>query len=86
MDHRSEVREFLRTRRAKVTPEQANLIPGGNRRVPDKVQCPDVGAKQHERRFRTVVPLAGDGPREVAYVVLPLCRVQSGSDAFPHPP
>jgi len=34
MDHRSEVREFLRTRRAKVTPEQANLIPGGNRRVP----------------------------------------------------
>jgi transcriptional regulator with XRE-family HTH domain len=34
MDHRSEVREFLRTRRAKVSPAQANLIPGGNRRVP----------------------------------------------------
>ena len=26
--------EFLRTRRAKVTPEQVNLIVGSNRRVP----------------------------------------------------
>jgi transcriptional regulator with XRE-family HTH domain len=34
MDHRSEVREFLRTRRARLTPEQANIIGGGNRRVP----------------------------------------------------
>lgn len=28
MDHRSEVREFLRSRRAKLTPGQANLIGG----------------------------------------------------------
>jgi transcriptional regulator with XRE-family HTH domain len=34
MDHRSEVQEFLRTRRARLTPEQANLIGGRNRRVP----------------------------------------------------
>ncbi|AYG03458.1 helix-turn-helix domain-containing protein [Gryllotalpicola protaetiae] len=34
MDHKSEVQEFLRTRRARITPEQANLIGGGNRRVP----------------------------------------------------
>ncbi len=34
MDHRSEVQEFLRTRRARITPEQANIVGGGNRRVP----------------------------------------------------
>jgi transcriptional regulator with XRE-family HTH domain len=34
MDHRSQVQEFLRTRRARITPEKANLIGGGNRRVP----------------------------------------------------
>lgn len=35
MDNRSEVREFLRTRRARITPELAGLPAyGGNRRVP----------------------------------------------------
>ena len=34
MDSQSDVREFLRSRRAKVTPEQVNLIVGTNRRVP----------------------------------------------------
>jgi transcriptional regulator with XRE-family HTH domain len=35
VDHKTEVREFLRTRRAKLTPEQAGLPAyGGNRRVP----------------------------------------------------
>jgi transcriptional regulator with XRE-family HTH domain len=34
MDQRSEVQEFLRTRRARLTPEKANLIAGSNRRVP----------------------------------------------------
>jgi transcriptional regulator with XRE-family HTH domain len=34
MDSRSDVSEFLRSRRAKVTPEQVNLIVGSNRRVP----------------------------------------------------
>lgn len=34
MDHRSEVREFLRTRRARVSPEAAGLIGGSRRRVP----------------------------------------------------
>jgi transcriptional regulator with XRE-family HTH domain len=34
MDHRSETRDFLTTRRARITPEQAGLpIYGGNRRV-----------------------------------------------------
>jgi transcriptional regulator with XRE-family HTH domain len=32
MDHRAEIREFLATRRAKLTPEQAGLPPGGGRR------------------------------------------------------
>lgn len=34
MDNREEVREFLVSRRAKVTPAQAGLPAGGNRRVP----------------------------------------------------
>ncbi|MET9819466.1 helix-turn-helix transcriptional regulator, partial [Streptomyces sp. NPDC006355] len=35
MDRSSEIREFLRTRRARITPEHAGLAPhGGARRVP----------------------------------------------------
>ena len=35
MDNQSETRDFLATRRAKITPEQAGLpVYGGNRRVP----------------------------------------------------
>ena len=34
MDQHSEVREFLRTRRARITPDQAGIIGGGRRRVP----------------------------------------------------
>jgi hypothetical protein len=35
MDNRNQVREFLTSRRAKVTPEQAGVPPfGGQRRVP----------------------------------------------------
>lgn len=33
MDNQTEVREFLRTRRARVTPDQAGLLTGGRRRV-----------------------------------------------------
>ncbi|SDT35079.1 Helix-turn-helix domain-containing protein [Friedmanniella luteola] len=33
MDNQAEVREFLRTRRARVTPDQAGLLTGGRRRV-----------------------------------------------------
>lgn len=33
MDNRSEVREFLMTRRARVTPESVGIAPGTNRRV-----------------------------------------------------
>ena len=34
MDNRAEVREFLMSRRAKVTPQEAGLPAGGSRRVP----------------------------------------------------
>ncbi|SNR79024.1 helix-turn-helix transcriptional regulator [Actinomadura mexicana] len=34
MDHRSQVREFLTSRRAKITPQQAGLPAYGTRRVP----------------------------------------------------
>src|SRR5579862_8779499 len=34
MDHHDEVRDFLRTRRARVTPAEVGLVGGGRRRVP----------------------------------------------------
>ena len=34
MDNRAEVSEFLRTRRDRLTPEQAGILGGGRRRVP----------------------------------------------------
>ena len=34
VDNKDEVREFLRTRRARITPQQAGMITGGHRRVP----------------------------------------------------
>ena len=32
MDNRSDIRDFLASRRARITPEQAGLLPGGRRR------------------------------------------------------
>jgi transcriptional regulator with XRE-family HTH domain len=32
VDHRAEIRDFLATRRARISPEQAGLLPGGGRR------------------------------------------------------
>lgn len=43
MDNRAEVREFLTSRRARVTPEQMGLPPGTNRRVPG-LRRSEVGA------------------------------------------
>src|SRR5690625_3334241 len=34
MDHRTEVSEFLRSRRNRITPEQAGIVGGGRPRVP----------------------------------------------------
>src|SRR5436190_12608619 len=34
MDARTEIREFLTSRRARITPEQAGLVSFGSRRVP----------------------------------------------------
>ncbi|GHH31337.1 helix-turn-helix transcriptional regulator [Streptomyces rubradiris] len=34
MDHQAEVRDFLRTRRDRITPEQAGIVGGGRRRLP----------------------------------------------------
>ncbi|GAA1220940.1 helix-turn-helix transcriptional regulator [Kitasatospora nipponensis] len=34
MDHQAEVRDFLRTRRDRITPAQAGIVAGGRRRLP----------------------------------------------------
>lgn len=57
MDAKQEVREFLMTRRAKVTPEQAGLPAGGNRRVPglrrsEVAMLADVSVEYYSRLER----------------------------------
>lgn len=55
MDQRNEVGEFLRSRRDKVTPEQAGIIGGGRRRVPglrrEEVATPDQTVRPSLQRF-----------------------------------
>jgi len=69
MDPRSEFREFLATRRAKITPDQAGMpLHGGRRRVPglrreEAATIPEsdrqdagqqtLGAAGHDRSTRT---------------------------------
>jgi hypothetical protein len=43
VDNRTEVREFLVSRRAKILPERAGLPAGTNRRVPG-LRCTEVAA------------------------------------------
>ena len=57
MDVKQEVREFLTTRRAKVTPEQAGIPAGANRRVPglrrsEVAMLADVSVEYYSRLER----------------------------------
>ncbi|MBK3568872.1 helix-turn-helix transcriptional regulator [Streptomyces sp. MBT62] len=57
MDHRSEIREFLTSRRARITPAQAGLPSHGIRRVPglrraEAAQLADVSVEYYARMER----------------------------------
>ncbi|HQY98735.1 MAG TPA: helix-turn-helix transcriptional regulator, partial [Propionicimonas sp.] len=69
MDNRSEIREFLMTRRSRVTPQQAGLAAGANRRVPglrraEVAMLADVSVEYYSRVERGALAGVSDGVLE----------------------
>ncbi|MGP4084937.1 helix-turn-helix transcriptional regulator [Streptomyces sp. KR55] len=101
MDNRDEVREFLTSRRAKITPEQAGLPPGTRRRVPglrrsEVAALADVSVEYYAKLERG--NLAGVSPPVLEAVaralklddaerthLLHLAQAQEGSDTLARP-
>ncbi|MBZ9645860.1 helix-turn-helix domain-containing protein [Streptomyces sp. PSKA30] len=101
MDNRDEVREFLTSRRAKITPEQAGLPPGTRRRVPglrrsEVAALADVSVEYYAKLERG--NLAGVSPAVLEAVaralqledaerthLLHLAQAQEGSDTLARP-
>jgi len=101
VDNRDEVREFLTSRRAKITPEQAGLPAGTRRRVPglrrsEVATLADVSVEYYAKLERG--NLAGASPTVLEAVaralqlddaerahLLHLAQAQEGSDALARP-
>ncbi|MEO3751885.1 helix-turn-helix transcriptional regulator [Streptomyces sp. B6B3] len=101
MDNRDEVREFLVSRRARITPEQAGLRSGGKRRVPglrrsEVAALADVSVEYYAKLERG--QLAGVSPGVLEAVagalrlddaerahLLNLAQAANGSDALARP-
>ncbi|MFM9448796.1 helix-turn-helix transcriptional regulator [Streptomyces acidiscabies] len=101
MDNRDEVREFLTSRRAKITPEQAGLSAGTRRRVPglrrsEVAALADVSVEYYAKLERG--NLAGVSPAVLEAVaralqlddaerahLLHLAQAQEGSDTLARP-
>lgn len=101
MDNRAEVREFLTSRRAKITPERAGLPAGSRRRVPglrrsEVAALADVSVEYYAKLERG--NLAGASPVVLEAVaralrldeaerahLLNLARAADGSDALTRP-
>jgi transcriptional regulator with XRE-family HTH domain len=101
MDNREEVREFLTSRRAKITPEQAGLPAGSRRRVPglrrsEVAALADVSVEYYAKLERG--SLAGVSPAVLEAVaralrlddaerahLLHLAQAADGSDALTRP-
>ncbi|MET7986536.1 MULTISPECIES: helix-turn-helix transcriptional regulator [unclassified Streptomyces] len=101
MDNREEVREFLTSRRAKITPEQAGLPAGSRRRVPglrrsEVAALADMSVEYYAKLERG--NLAGASPAVLEAVartlrlddterahLLNLARAADGSDALTRP-
>ncbi|MFC9503868.1 helix-turn-helix transcriptional regulator [Streptomyces sp. NPDC057002] len=101
MDNREEVREFLTSRRAKITPEQAGLPSGTRRRVPglrrsEVAALADVSVEYYAKLERG--NLSGVSPTVLEAVaralqlddaerahLLHLAQAQEGSDALARP-
>ena len=101
MDNRAEVREFLTSRRAKITPEQVGLLAGSRRRVPglrrsEVAALADVSVEYYAKLERG--NLAGVSPHVLEAVaralqldaaerehLLNLAHAADGSDALARP-
>ncbi|MGW7267827.1 helix-turn-helix transcriptional regulator [Streptomyces sp. NPDC054842] len=101
MDNRAEVREFLTSRRAKITPEQAGLPSGSRRRVPglrrsEVAALADMSVEYYAKLERG--SLAGVSPAVLEAVaralmlddaerahLLHLAQAADGSDALTRP-
>ncbi|OSZ61253.1 transcriptional regulator [Streptomyces pharetrae CZA14] len=101
MDNRAEVREFLTSRRARITPERAGLPPGSRRRVPglrrsEVAALADVSVEYYAKLERG--NLAGVSPAVLEAVaralrlddaerahLLHLAQAADGSDALTRP-
>ncbi|NUR59859.1 MAG: helix-turn-helix domain-containing protein [Catenulispora sp.] len=101
MDNRAEVREFLTSRRAKISPEQAGLLAGSRRRVPglrrsEVAALADVSVEYYAKLERG--NLAGVSPHVLEAVaralqlddaerahLLNLAHAADGSDALTRP-
>ncbi|MEU6567184.1 helix-turn-helix transcriptional regulator [Streptomyces parvulus] len=101
MDNREEVREFLTSRRAKITPERAGLPPGSRRRVPglrrsEVAALADMSVEYYSKLERG--SLAGVSPPVLEAVaralqlddaerahLMNLARAADGSDALTRP-
>ncbi|GAA1167625.1 MULTISPECIES: helix-turn-helix transcriptional regulator [Streptomyces violaceusniger group] len=101
MDHRAEAREFLTSRRAKITPEQAGLPTGSRRRVPglrrsEVAALADMSVEYYAKLERG--SLAGASPAVLEAVaralqlddaerahLLHLAQAADGSDALTRP-
>ncbi|WP_416475939.1 helix-turn-helix transcriptional regulator [Streptomyces sp. LKA04] len=101
MDNREEVREFLTSRRARITPERAGLPPGSRRRVPglrrsEVAALADMSVEYYSKLERG--SLAGVSPPVLEAVaralqlddaerahLLNLARAADGSDVLTRP-
>ncbi|MGW7291744.1 helix-turn-helix transcriptional regulator [Streptomyces xiamenensis] len=101
MDNQAEVREFLTSRRAKISPEQAGLPPGSRRRVPglrrsEVAALADVSVEYYAKLERG--NLAGASPAVLEAVaralrlddaerahLMNLAQAADGSDALTRP-
>ena len=97
METKQEIREFLTSRRARITPEQAGLASYGSRRVPGLrreevavlagVSAPVLhppGARRHERGLRERAGGAGSGARARRRRARPPLRPRARRTADPN--
>ncbi|MEU6014759.1 helix-turn-helix transcriptional regulator [Streptomyces sp. NPDC047515] len=101
MDNRAEVREFLTSRRAKITPEQAGLLSGSRRRVPGLRRSEVAALSDMSVEYYSTLErgnLAGASPAVLEALaralqlddaerahLLNLARAADGSDALTRP-
>ncbi len=84
-DNRDEIRAFLASRRARITPEQAGLAPGVRRRVPGPRPVTGPTQPPNIARFQFLDPAGPDFFPDwdtSADITVALLRTEAGRDPF----